>query len=540
MSGCASKDGCPADPGGTPWTPDVSGAASTYHDSNVVITRDVYTATHELAGLGQGIACTVTNTATCKDTRSRIIDIPFDMTTDLGVNGSVSLTAETVSMDTDLVGSAYPVLVSVDDGNGHELIILPITAGTGACATQGFFTCPSGVCAANPACAPVAPSAYKDWDHWRQFNIPAYGAASNNVFPTCNWTSGTPTCHFGDASGGNFFSGGGKLLTGTYTAHYVLLTTNYSFIQGYNAGIRLTVTRKKDTGAPALPPAAVNNGAVDVNVILVGSKNIAAGRTAKGHANLNALLRHVQDLYSSASDGLGVRLGTISSYEWSCAQGGDDYSTLDFRDVGDLLKAGSKLVASASEGKAINVFLVSEITYTTAGTSILGVSGAIGGPMINGTGSSGVVFKSFDKIDTFNPDCGSGSGVCDPANQEAKFVDWGATVGHEMGHYLGLNHPQEKDGSQVDPVPDTPSCSTQTISGKPVVTFASCQSAGTCAANCAARDGVSVFCPTESACQFNHIMWYTSKGYNEALDTGDGNMFSPQSATVVNYSPFVW
>lgn len=34
----------------------------------------------------------------------------------------------------------------------------------------------------------------------------------------------------------------------------------------------------------------------------------------------------------------------------------------------------------------------------------------------------------------------------------------GATIGHELGHQLGLFHTTEGDGSQHDPIGDTPEC----------------------------------------------------------------------------------
>src|SRR5438309_445465 len=34
----------------------------------------------------------------------------------------------------------------------------------------------------------------------------------------------------------------------------------------------------------------------------------------------------------------------------------------------------------------------------------------------------------------------------------------GTTAAHEIGHYLGLYHTSERDGSEHDPIDDTPEC----------------------------------------------------------------------------------
>ncbi|MEK6706715.1 MAG: hypothetical protein AABZ06_13100, partial [Bdellovibrionota bacterium] len=48
-----------------------------------------------------------------------------------------------------------------------------------------------------------------------------------------------------------------------------------------------------------------------------------------------------------------------------------------------------------------------------------------------------------------------------------------------------------------------------------------------------------VFCDTKAECQFNHLMWWTSKNFKEGNGTGDGNIFSTQSGLILNYNPFV-
>lgn len=492
------------------WSPSVTGASSANHDTNTSISTTTLTATGPLTGLGQAAGS------------SQEISISIDMSTDLGANGSLSLVAETTNFPGGLQGGAYPILVYLSDGT-NDLVNLTRSGSGGDCAQSGYFTCSGGSCSTNSSCTVQSPSAFASRTHWQQFQIPAFGNASSNTFPTCNWASGTPACAFNST----FFSGG-KLRSGvTYTAKYVLLTDSYASVTGYTAGLRVNVIKKRDTSAVA----GSNNGAVDLNVILVGSTNIAASRTTKGQTNLNELMNHVYTHFNQS--GTGIKLGTVRAFDVATCDSGNAYANVDLDDLGTMLAQLSAEAPTSSAASALNVFIVSSIPYSGSGLTILGVAGAITGPMINGTGASGLAFSSFDELESFNPSCTGSS--CPVASQEASFIDMGQTIAHEIGHYLGLNHPSESGGTTHDPIPDTPQC---VAGGGGSVTHGSCL-AGACLAGCGGYNGSSTFCATETDCQFNHIMWYTTKNYNTTTDTGDGNLFSTNSSAILNYNPYV-
>ena len=74
----------------------------------------------------------------------------------------------------------------------------------------------------------------------------------------------------------------------------------------------------------------------------------------------------------------------------------------------------------------------------------------------------------------------------------------------------------------------------------------------TCATACNAAGGgayyvgaskTTNYCPTTAECQFNHVMWYTTKlRYQSAPGVAwkeDGNQISPQSSTVVLWNSYV-
>lgn len=503
------------------WSPSVSGVQNSNHDSNVEIIQDIYTVENgPLTGLEDPV------------TSDREIAIAVDMTSDLGVNGSLSLVAQPTGFPSEElnVGSAFPLLVSLHDGQ-NELVNLSKSGSGGDCAQSGFFSCNSdGICSENSNCKIQSPSAFQDRRHWAQYQIgPNHGGyASSNVFPTCNWSGESIGCAFGDDS---FFSGG-KLRTGIYIAKYVLLTSNYSKVTGYTGGLKVTALRKRDNTAVT----SQNNGAIDLNVILVGSENISDSKTDKGQQNLNALFEQVFQHYNQS--GVGIRIGKINAFEWGddCGEG---FANVDVTNSGEMFRKGSASLSAEFNAKALNIFLVSSLPASGLEGTILGVAGAINGPMINGTGKSGLAFSSFNQLDSFNPDCNPGS-ACTESLQESQFVDMASTISHEIGHYLGLNHPSEKSAAVHDPVPDTPECAMDSGVDPARVTHSSCLTGvGGCSASCPGYNGSSVFCPTAPECQFNHVMWYSTKNYSELLNQGDGNIFSSHSSVVLNYNPLV-
>jgi hypothetical protein len=535
-SSSAAARTCPAPDTGAPWVPNVAGVAATNHDdTDVTVTKTVASASGRMTSYSQGFGS------------AQLFTFNVDMSQDLGSSGSLSLVAEVTGQD--LPGQAYPVLVSLVDSAGNELVNLPASGGT-LCGSSpaGAYTCDaSHNCTPNLACAPDAGgtlgtafmglTAADRRTQWEQHQgMGTSDSVSVNSFPTCTWSSGSPACSFTTAPG-NYFNGTGKLrYGGDYVAKYILLAAYDGDISSYSGSIRLTAIRKHDADGGAA------RGALDLNVVLVGSENIADSHTAKGQQNLDALLTHVVSHFGATnSTTTDIRVGQINVIEWPCANDGDVYATVDIGDTGQMFRVGSALMPAGTEGKALNIFLVSKIGYSGTGT-ILGLSAGITGAMINGTTLSGLTFATFGKLDTFNPSCTPGT-ACDITSQENQFVNMGSTISHELGHFLGLNHPSESSGAVHDPIPDTPTCSTvdpatSATASKRYITISSCRGASsaggepTCSAQCA-----SYPCPAAEECQFNHIMWWTTKYYTAGV--GDGNIFSTSSGDTLNLSPYV-
>ena len=546
------------------WVPSVSGMLSSNHDDSAMAvsetTHDPVTAhVVPLNGVGSDSAES--------DGVASIATVSFTVSESLGASGSISLIARAVNTEevaeVSSTARVLPILVSLTDPAGKEFVQL-----SAQCSTQGLYSCTSsGNCSLNSACAPQAGTAFmgasssERRSQWEQHQELTSGVDVGSVtFPTCRW-SGTGNltsssglgCPFDPSDSNSFLTSGGVLRTGTYTARYLLLsnlidtgaTTGNGALE-YRADLQLTTYIKKDSDSAS----SGYRGSVDLNVVLVGDANVADGASSAGGRNLNALFQIVHDQLAQANS--EIRLGSIRAYDWDSSveatdgSSGQDWATVDLEQTPDLFALGSQGVDSATEGSNINIFLVSTIPYSSGGT-ILGRAGGIPGSPKNGTLASGLVFASFDNLAAFNPSC-SGLSTCPTSSQDADFIDMGATITHEIGHYLGLNHPSESDGTVHDAVLDTPQCTNKGASG--VLTTSSCRTgetsthpsntpARTCSTACTSYNLVSgTFCPTVEECQFNHIMWWTSKNVR-AGGAGDGNLISAHSGDIINFSPFI-
>jgi hypothetical protein len=111
------------------------------------------------------------------------------------------------------------------------------------------------------------------------------------------------------------------------------------------------------------------------------------------------------------------------------------------------------------DNRGVNFFFVQGFN----GWGLLGKAGGIPGPsLLNGTYHSGVVVSLADYF-YFGPN--------KAANRTAE------TMIHELGHQLGLFHTSESDGSQHDPIADTPEC-TEDYDGDGYISSYECDGQG--------------------------------------------------------------
>ena len=520
-SSSSSSCGAPTDAG---WTPNVSGVSSGNHDSTVSVSTTSTTVNGVLIGIKDPAPA------------SKEVSVSIDMSQDLGTYGSLLIQAETISMPTGYTGSAYPLLVSLNDGT-NELINLARAGSGNDCAQLGYYTCVGSTCSLNPSCTITAPSAYGSTKHWSLHQINGGSGQSGmslNQFPTCNWTGGTggsltfPACAFNS----NFFTGG-KLRTGTYTAKFIVLAERYASVSGSpQAGVKVTVVKKTDSTA---------GGAIDLNFILVGSSNVNAAHTSKGRQNLDTLAKTIVD-YLGVSN-VGIKVGAVNAIEYGCDQGGDSFASLNVDAAGGLFVKSSSVVPSSTEGKAINIFLINSITSSGGSGTVVGIDGSLPGPVVNGTPVSGVLVSTFEILASMNASCTAGADTCPVSQRDRNFWILQSATSHELGHYLGLQHTTESDATLHDATPDTPICTN--LQGG-VLTVSSCLadtntlSGVKCSDNCTSYSSSSgTFCPNIVECAFNHLMFWTSKNFKEGTGNSDGNLFSANSGVVMNYHPVV-
>ncbi len=547
LSGCGGSSSdtsiassCPALTG-TPWVPSVSGASASNHNSSVKLTQSVLTSSGPIIGLNQGITSSVE------------IPVTIDMSQSLGALGSLTLIGETSGQSSQIAGDVFAFLVSLNDGTNEYIHM------TSDCATNGLYLCSGGICSVNTNCDmdwTSSPNAYINRTKWEEHQgdlSSNFFEPSVNTFPTCNWTQGSgtsfaiPVCAFNST----FFttvSGVSQLRSGVnYTAKYVLVANSYASVSsGYSAALKVTATAKTNTSANV-------GGAIDLNFILVGTNNINASRTTKGQQNLNTLATQVATYYSQTN--ANIKLGSVRSYELPCESGGDGFADATISQLGALLQKSGSVIPSAEATGSVNVFLVSSISDDTSGANssftILGVDGAINGPIENGTAVSGVVVSTFDSLDTYNPSCSSSVTTCPLSSYETDFYQLGVTVTHEMGHFLGLNHPSEYEGTEHDAIYDTPICTAQQ-SGLGFITVNSCllndtnqlasNGSKTCSADCPSSSYSTTtgsFCPSALSCEFNYVMWWTTKNFQEGSGNSDGNLFSVGQGKIMTYHPVV-
>jgi hypothetical protein len=159
-------------------------------------------------------------------------------------------------------------------------------------------------------------------------------------------------------------------------------------------------------------------GVLPLNVYLADGITPTAA-TAESDTYLQAVLNRVDTILSQQ----GIRLGDIDYYD--ITDPGFDQVTSE-SEFFDLLKTSSQ----ATELR-LNLFFVE----VALGGGVVGVSAGISGPRLNGTEFSGVMSVY--------------------GGWSSSFV--GLVAAHEIGHFTGLWHTKEEDGS-FDFVDDTEEC----------------------------------------------------------------------------------
>lgn len=176
---------------------------------------------------------------------------------------------------------------------------------------------------------------------------------------------------------------------------------------------------------------------VDLHLVFVGVSGDVPGLDALAAVDndaLNATLERVDALWAD----LGLAVGVVTYEDFA-----GDVAT--YASVDGTAELGGLLRTATSDDPQVTVFLVQGITDDDGAPLLAWSGGPPGAAAVGGTSKSGVVLTVSSLVDT-------GAGV--DTDAEAHLL------AHEVGHFLGLYHPIEPDGSGHDPLSDTPECGT--------------------------------------------------------------------------------
>lgn len=207
-------------------------------------------------------------------------------------------------------------------------------------------------------------------------------------------------------------------------------TGDYDFLVGNPYGsdttVRVYQASKNDSD--------FSSGELGINLIVytVGEPN----EVIPNEAEAENIKTYMDQIFSQ----VGVAIGTMN------VEFRDDPGALarlsDEEGMEEFLRDVSRGTAGRSD-RGINCFLVPRLPE-----NILGVDGAIPGPaFIHGTATSGIIAQ-------IAPYGFEAKGY---TAHETDQIFLAKILAHEIGHYLGLYHTSEKDGSS-DTLADTPEC----------------------------------------------------------------------------------
>ena len=182
----------------------------------------------------------------------------------------------------------------------------------------------------------------------------------------------------------------------------------------------------------------VQTSFLDVNFWFVGTPDLTA-QSAQTSSKFNKVRNTFVELMSY----YGVTVSQVNFFD-VIGVAAQKYTYVDVGDAGYVVDEHAELL-SLSEGlpddnRGVNFFFVQGFN----GYGLLGKAGGIPGPpLLQGSYHSGVVVSLVDYY-WYGP------------NKAAAYT--AETMAHELGHQLGLYHTTESDGTQHDPLSDTPEC----------------------------------------------------------------------------------
>jgi len=519
---------------GSPWTTGIAASVTAQHTTTNLSSEDRFKLSAEtiIVGLNEPI-------------QNSVVEFSLFLPEEMGPEGFIALNSVTENFPRNRIeGDAHVVLVSLKDPLGREWI--PLSSG---CFKKGLFLCESGVCARNPECyvdASAPLSAYETQSGasqtrlWFQSQVSPngpYRPVGRTVFPNCSGE----TCSFHKKIlvNGKWPSLNQSGVRGKYLLKYAAISNIVGSSEngGNEISQKKIKTKISISGISRTSTTANATKAFALNVVLVGNRLVGESRTEGGKKALNQVFENLAKIYQVQNIGISQ----VRSFEWPCEKGGDLFSELNEDDVSEVFSRGGDLFFDGGPGsRAVNLYLVDRIVRSGGVNflTILGLAGGVPGPFLNKTGASGVAVSVLPDLST----------VGDNSDDSNELL---TTFVHEIGHFLGLNHPSEKEGTLHDGFTDTPICTP--LPGGDLVTSTAClqtlnvfqtpgnESKMDCLEKCPSYSPAEGrFCGVVQECQFNHAMWWTTKNYSASHSSGDGHLFSAGSVGRLRMNPVLW
>jgi hypothetical protein len=201
------------------------------------------------------------------------------------------------------------------------------------------------------------------------------------------------------------------------------------------------------------------SGALDIVVYFATTIATHEGLAPLSAATANAgkdadLNRMEQTLGSLLLQGAGITVRSVTYVDLPAELQAKYAKEIDVDQTGGCSPIAD-LFRYGADGKTLNIFFVSSFIAAglQAGNDVVGLDGTIPGPAtIGGSAGSGAAVATHDLRQTGKCPTGAPDYVnCGP--DTTAYI-----IAHEAGHFLGLYHVTEVDGTQFDPLLDTPMC----------------------------------------------------------------------------------